>query len=148
MTAAVYTDTVQRPDREVSLIRLYVLRALYAAIAFLMGAQIWPVAFSHQPWADHMHGVGVAMLAGLTLLCLLGIRYPLKMLPLILFEFAWKTVWTFSVAWPLWRAGQLTDPVMIQDAIAVAPAVIVMPLIIPWGYVWKHYIVAPSERWR
>jgi hypothetical protein len=148
MTAALYTAQADHTDREVSVVRLHVMRALYAAIAFLMGAQIWPVVLSHRPWDDHLHGVAVAMLGGLTLLCLLGIRYPLKMLPLILFEFAWKTIWTFSVALPLWQAGQLTDPVMIQDAIAVAPAVIVCPLIIPWGYVWKHYVVAAGERWR
>jgi hypothetical protein len=147
MSTAVYAAD-PRADHEVSLLRLYLLRALYAAIAFLMGAQIWPVILSHPPFEDHMRAAAVALFGGLTVLCLLGIRYPLKMLPLMLFEFAWKTIWTFSVGLPLWRAGQLTHPVMIQDAIAIAPAVIVMPLIIPWPYVWKHYFAAASERWR
>src|ERR1051326_4804728 len=101
MTTAVYPDT-HRADHEVSLLRLYLLRTVYAAIALLMGAQMWPIAFSHGPWADHLHGVAVAMLAGLTLLGRRGVRYPMKMLPLMLFEFAWKLTWTLSVALPLW----------------------------------------------
>lgn len=138
----------RRAPGEVSLLRLYLLRALYAAIAFLMGAQIWPVVFSHRAWEDPMHGVAVAMLAGLTALCLLGVRYPLAMLPLALFELVWKTIWTLAVALPLWRAGQLTDPAMLENLTAIGVGVVICPFVIPWGYVWTHYVRAPGERWR
>jgi hypothetical protein len=148
MTAAHYPASPRAAEREVSLVRLYLLRALYAAIGLLMGAQIWPTVISHRPWGDHMHGVAVAMLAALTLLCLFGIRSPLKMLPLMLFEFAWKLTWTLSVALPLWQAGQLTDPAVLEDLTAVGLGVVICPLVIPWGYVWKHYILAPGDRWR
>jgi hypothetical protein len=148
MTTAIYTDAARRPGQEVSLLRLYLLRAVYAAIGVLMGAQIWPVAVSHRFWEDPMHGVGVAMLAALTLLSLLGVRYPLKMLPLMIFELAWKAVWTLSVALPAWQAGQLGAPGMMENLYAIGAGVIVCPLIIPWGYAWKHYVTAPSERWR
>lgn len=148
MTAALYADAARPADREVSLLRLYLMRALYAAIGLLMGAQIWPTVLSHKAWDDHMHGVGVAFLAALSLLCLLGIRYPLKMLPLMLFELAWKTTWTLSVGLPLWQAGQLNDPAVLEDLYAIGAGVILCPLIIPWGYVWKHYVTAPGDRWR
>jgi hypothetical protein len=26
--------------------------------------------------------------------------------------------------------------------------VILMPIVIPWGYVWRHYVKAPGNRWR
>jgi hypothetical protein len=148
MTTAVLIDTDRRPRAEVSLLRLYLLRALYAAIGFLMGAQIWPVVFSHRAWDDPMHGVGVAMLAALTALCLLGIRYPLQMLPLMLFEFAWKTIWTLAVALPLWRSGQLNDPAMLENLTAIGAGVIICPLVIPWGYVWANYGKRAGDRWR
>lgn len=148
MTTAIYADAAGRGDREVSIVRLHLLRALYAAIGVLMGLQIWPTVISHRTWDDQMHGVAVAMLGALTLLSLLGVRYPLKMLPLALFEFVWKAIWMLSVALPLWRTGQLNDPALMENLTAIGLGVIVCPLIIPWGYVWRHYVAAPGERWR
>jgi hypothetical protein len=26
--------------------------------------------------------------------------------------------------------------------------VILMPLVIPWSYVWRHYVMRPGARWR
>lgn len=37
-----------------------------------------------------MHGVVNSMLLALVLLAVLGLRYPLKMLPLLFWEIAWK----------------------------------------------------------
>jgi len=25
---------------------------------------------------------------------------------------------------------------------------VIFPLVIPWGYVWRHYVKAPGDRWR
>jgi hypothetical protein len=30
----------------------------------------------------------------------------------------------------------------------IAVGVILMPIVIPWGYVWRHYLKAPGDRWR
>src|SRR6202000_804489 len=86
---------------EVSLLRLYVLRAVYLMIAGLMGTQIWPLLFHHRHW-ELMHGVAVCMLAAGTGFSVLGLRYPLKMLPLLFVEMVWKAAWLLSVAYPLW----------------------------------------------
>jgi hypothetical protein len=143
-------ETVQdrEPDtsRGVSRFRLYLLRGGYLLIALAMGSEIWPLVFHHRAWSDVMHGVAVSMLAALTALCLLGVRYPLKMLPLLFFEIAWKTIWLTAMAWPLWATGRM-DAAASQTAFACALGAIYL-LIMPWGYVWRHYVTAPGDRWR
>jgi hypothetical protein len=47
-------------------------------------------------------------LAAISLLALLGIRYPLKMLPLLFFEFLWKAVWVLGWGLPPLFAQQLS----------------------------------------
>ena len=129
----------------VSTLRLYAMRVLYALIAFVMGSSIWPAALHHGQW-DRWHGVGVSMLAALSLMCAIGIRYPLQLLPMLLFEFAWKTIFVLAVALPPWQAGQL-DAATRQTAIECLMGVVICPLVIPWGYVWTNYVKNPGDRW-
>jgi len=135
-----------RTTHETSLLRLYALRGVYLLIAAAMGSQIWPLVFSHRHWNDLMHGVAVSMLAAVTALCLLGLRYPLKMLPLLFVEFAWKTVWVLAMGVPLWQAGQMDANAW--ETMKACLMGVIFPLVIPWGYVWRHYVKAPSDRWR
>jgi hypothetical protein len=130
----------------VPLWRLYALRGTYFLVAALMGSQIWPLVFRHRPW-ELMHGVAIAMLAAVTALALLGLRYPLKMLPLLFVEFAWKSIWLLSVALPIWRSGQAFDADTAETVKACLMGVI-FPLVIPWGYVFKHYVSASGDGWR
>ena len=149
MTTATSPDFIVNSEsrmHEVSLFRLYVLRGTYLLIASAMGLQIWPLVFNHRHWDDLMHGVAVSMLAAITALCLLGLRYPLKMLPLLFVELFWKTVWVLAMGLPLWRAGQM-DANAWDDMTACLMGAIFL-VIIPWGYVWWHYVKAPGDRWR
>ena len=131
---------------EVSLFRLYLLRALYLLIVVGLGAQIWPGVFHHEkPWQP-MEGVVNCMLASFSLLSLLGLRYPLQMLPILLWELLWKLLWLTMVAYPLWSAGTMNDPMR-----AVAEAVlwvVIIPFAIPWPYVFVHYVKKSSDCWR
>jgi len=77
----------------------------------------------------------------------LGIRYPLKMLPVMLFEFLWKAVWVAAIGLPLWRAGKL-DADAVETLKACLTGVILVPLIVPWPYFWANYVKAPGDRWR
>jgi hypothetical protein len=132
---------------EVSTLRLNVLRATYLLIALGMGSQIWPLILRHPADVAHMTGVVRSMLGAITLFAaLLGIRYPLKMLPLLFVEWAWKTIWVLSFGLPLWSAGQL-DAGTAETMQACLFGVILVPLVMPWGYVWTQYVRAPGDRW-
>ena len=129
---------------EVSLVRIYVLRAAYLLLVVGLGALIVPVLFDHEPMA---RGVIPSLLGAVWLLALLGLRYPLQMLPLLMFELAWKTIWLIAFGLPQWSSGQ-QPPTFAEDFKAIALGVILMPIVIPWGYVYRRYVKQQANRWR
>jgi hypothetical protein len=131
---------------EVSLFRLYTLRASYLVLAAGLGVYVWPVVLHHTSELAASDGIHLALLAGLGLTAVLGFRYPVKMLPLLLFELIWKAIYLTAFALPLWSAHQISAAVA-EDIKAVLWVVIFIPLI-PWGYVFRHYVLQPGDRWR
>ena len=103
-------------EDEVSLPRLYVLRATYLLLVVGLGASIVPLLISHAPTA---RGVIPSLLGGVWLLAFIGLKYPLRMLPLLMFEFAWKTIWLLAFGLPQWSAGQV-PPTFAEDFQSIA----------------------------
>ena len=132
---------------ELSTARIYALRATYLLIALGMGVQIWPLIVNHPANVEHMRGVVRAFFGALTLLCLLGVRYPVRMMPLLFFELAWKTIWVVAFGLPLWLTHQL-DADRADTMKACLMGVVLVPLVLPWGFVLRHYVRAPGEPWR
>jgi hypothetical protein len=137
------TVTTERQD-ELSLVRLYILRATYLLLVVGIGAMILPVLISHEPTA---RGVIPSLIGAVGLLALIGLKHPLPMLPLLLFEFAWKTLWLLVFGLPQWSSGQV-PPTFAEDFANILFGVVLMPVVIPWGYVWRRYVKAPGARWR
>jgi hypothetical protein len=136
------------PDREaateVSLVRLYLLRAMYLLLVFGLGALIVPDILSHRTME---RGVIASLLGCVWLLAFLGLRYPLRMLPLLMFELGWKSIWMLAYGLPQWASGQL-PPTFAEDMFNIALGVVLVPLVMPWTYVWRRYAKAPGARWR
>ncbi len=142
------TSVASKPG--VSLLYLYLLRFGYALLAFLMGSAVWPALLHHETWPltlGPFQSVGNSMLAGLALLSVLGLRYPLKMLPLLMFETVWKAIWLIVVALPLWLNHDPIPDAVAQTAQACLMAVI-FPILIPWRYVFATFVLRPGDRWR
>jgi len=135
------------PAPELPLYRLYLLRALYLLIGLVQGSQTWAAIIRHTTQWTFWHGVGMSFLGALTLLSLLGVRYPVRMIPLLIFEFTWKLIWTLAVWLPLWL-GHRVDPDTADNFFSIFLGVILVPLVLPWGYVWKKYVTAPADRWK
>ncbi|MFZ6649399.1 hypothetical protein ACO0LO_26980 [Undibacterium sp. TJN25] len=130
---------------EVSLIRLYLLRGMYLLVVVGLGIVVLPGVIHHDtPWTPS-GGVVQCMLAAFWFLSLLGLRYPLQMLPVLLWELLWKTTWLIVVAAPLWSAGKLDDPsfAMVSDILWV----VIVPFVIPWHYVFSRYVQQRGDRW-
>src|SRR5215469_7652390 len=103
---------------EVSLFRLYILRVFYLVMAVGLGVTIWPVVIHHTNDLTATKGPQLALLAGLGAMAALGLRYPVQMLPLLLFELVWKAIYLVAFALPLWSAHQIT-PAVAEDIKAV-----------------------------
>ena len=131
---------------EVSLFRLYTLRACYLVMSAGLGVYVWPVVIHHTNELAATAGVRLALLAGLGATAALGLRYPVQMLPVLLFELTWKAIYLTAFALPLWSAHQI-NAAMAEDIKAVLMVAIFIPLI-PWRYVFAHYVLKHGDRWK
>ena len=131
---------------EVSTFRLYLLRAGYLLIAVGLVSMIWPGIVNHSDDVPHMNTAVRSLLGGVSVLALLGIRYPLAMLPILFFELIWKMIWVFAFGLPLWLKQRLTGDfsgTMFDCIFGIALVLI----IVPWQYVFRHYIKAAGDSW-
>ncbi len=131
---------------ELTLFRLYTLRLCYLVLAAGLGLVIWPTVIHHSSEVALRSGPRLSLLAGLGTASIFGLRYPVQMIPLLLFELLWKLIYLTAFALPLWFAHQIT-PAAADDIVACVMVVIFIPLI-PWRYVVAHYIADPGNRWR
>ncbi len=131
---------------QVSTFRFYLLRAMYLFIVAGLATYVWPdVLHSPRHWGL-AEGEIDCMLAAFSILCAFGLRYPLQMLPVLLWEITWKTLWLLLVPLPQWRAGHVDDA--IKPALFAISMVALVYLAVPWPYVFTRYVKAAGERWR
>lgn len=128
---------------EVSLLRLYVMRGMYLLNCVLVGSGVcYEFIHREKPW-DQMVGVAFSFFAALAVLSAIGIRYPLGMLPLLFIQLFYKTFWVFMVYLPLRAAGGSAD---LTQGFLIAIALDIV--VIPWNYVFVHWIKQSGDRWR
>ena len=129
--------------QDVSMLRLYVMRFVYLLNFVLLGLDVWPALFSHPGAWDPVKGVAFSFWAALSLLSGLGLRYPLKMVPLLLLQLLYKTLWLVAVALPMWSAVRSIDltRAMVIGVVVDLPG-------IPWSYVLATYVKERGDRWR
>ncbi|HEX3199028.1 MAG TPA: hypothetical protein VHR39_15880 [Propionibacteriaceae bacterium] len=58
----------------------------------------WPLLIQDATSRRVIDGVVTCLLTAMSLLAFLGLRYPIRMLPIPLFEVAWKAIWIAAVA--------------------------------------------------
>jgi hypothetical protein len=125
--------------------RLNALRVGYLVMGVGLAVTKWPLLLDNGTWGLE-EGTVVCMLVAMSVLALLGLRHPTLMLPILVFEVAWKLIWLAVVALPLWSDGRL-DGAVREQAGAVLWVVIVIA-VVPWRHVFVQYVTAPGEPWR
>ncbi len=124
--------------REVSKIRWYAMKGIYLLTFLSLGYQTWEtLLFSNSTW-DPTEGVAYAFWGAYSVLMGIGIRYPLKMLPLLMLQLFYKSVWLLTIGYPSWLNGNL-DAVGQEFVRIFLIAVVLDLLIIPWRYVYRTY---------
>ena len=66
----------------------------------------WQLLFRDAASLPVMDGVVTCLLTAMSLLAFLGLRYPVGMLPILLFEVAWKVIWIAVVGLPQLVSGK------------------------------------------
>ena len=129
-------------------INVHLLRLLYFMMAAFVATGAWRAVIGHEGAWDPVRAVAWCVWVAYPTLAVLGLIHPLRMLPLVLFMIFYKTVWLAAVALPLWRAGTLAGSA--AGAMASDFSWLWIPVIaVPWGYVWRTYVVpagASGER--
>jgi hypothetical protein len=134
-----------RPSGQVSLVQLNLLRVGYLVMGVGLAVIKWPLLIDHDPWGL-AEGTKECLLVAMSVLALLGIRYPLRMLPILLFEVSWKLLWLGVVVLPLWSDNRLEGATRTQAGAVLWVVVIIA--VIPWRQVLAEYVMAPAEPWR
>jgi hypothetical protein len=132
---------------EVSTPRLYVMRMLYLLLVLMLGSDVWPTLIHPTQPLGPLDGVAYSFWAALSTLGLLGIRYPLAMLPVLMLQFLYKAVWLLFIWLPLRSQGQF-PPGASGLVFAISSGLVLDLLVIPWPYVVEHYLRRPGDRWK
>ncbi len=129
---------------EVSILRLYIMRSLYLIDFVLFGLAVWPGILRHGGLGDPLQAVAICFWAALSMLAGLGIRYPVKMLPLLLLQLLYKSIWLIAVALPLWVASHsttyLNQPMLVGSVLDM--------IAIPWLDVFTTYVIKRGDSWK
>ena len=133
--------------REPSKFRLYAMKFVYLFNAAVIGFSAWSELLRQErlitggkPW-DLIYGIAFSLYAAYALLLLLGVRFPLKMLPLLLLQLFYKSIWLIAVGYPLWSTGRL-NPAAIESIRFFSAIVALDLLVIPWPHVFDNYFRA------
>ncbi len=125
-------------------LNIYLMRLLYSLMAVFLSFDAWGYILSHQgPWQPYAAMVW-SVWAAFATLAALGVLQPLRMLPLLLLEIFYKSLWLLLVAYPLWRDGALAGS-PAEGMTDVFLPVIAVIAIVPWRYVLRHYVLGAGQ---
>ncbi len=126
--------------------RLNLMRVGYLVMGLGLAVVKWPIVIGYDRSTPLFEGVVAVLLTAMSLLAFLGLRYPVRLLPILLFESLWKLIWLGVVALPAVVAGDVDEA--MREVIVNCSVVVIVFAVVPWRYVWQRYVTAKGDRWR
>jgi len=121
-------------------INIYLMRLVYLLMATFLAFDVWSYIITNDQAWEPSDAMDWSVWAAFSTLALIGIFRPIELIPILLLEVIYKSVWLILVALPLFRTNGLS--VESTDGMIFPFALVVLPIIaIPWGYVLSTYIL-------
>ncbi|WP_025742100.1 hypothetical protein [Aquimarina pacifica] len=118
--------------------RLHIMRILYFINFISLVSDNWSAIFFPTEQMDTLTGVAISFWASFSLLNFLGIRFPLKLIPVLLLQLLYKTTWIIGTYLPAKNNDLLNENLESFLFICIAGIVLNL-LVIPWRYVYTYY---------
>ena len=118
--------------------RLHIMSVLFFLNFISLAFDNWSAILFPKEQMGILSGVAISFWAGFSLLNLIGVRFPLKMLPLLLLQFLYKSAWILGTYIPAKSSGTVDSSIQEFFWICVAGIVLNL-LVIPWGFVYREY---------
>ena len=127
----------EQPSR----LRLNAMRVVFLLNFCYVGGFVLRAFIGHVgPW-DPIKGVAYSFWGALALLSALGVRAPLLMMPVLLMQFVYKSVWLVAIYLPAGTdGGSGLLPVMLGGAL-------VDTFVSPWPYVVSAFLKRHVSDW-
>ncbi len=127
--------------------RLNIMRIGYLVMGVGLVFTKWPLIIQGTVATMPVFEAVVAvLLTAMSLLAFLGLRYPVAMLPVLMFETAWKLIWLATVGIPNLPVGDMSAQMASVFFSVCFVAIIIV--VTPWDFVWKRFVRAPGDPWR
>jgi hypothetical protein len=139
-SAPTSTESSNQP----SLMQLNLMRVGYLLMGVGLAVVKWPLLAQARELPLY-EGVTLCLLVAMSLLALLGLRHPVRLLPVLLFEIIWKLLWLGIVALPHLMSGDV-DATESQVVVNCSLVVVIIA-VTPWRFVWARYVSARGDRW-
>ncbi len=119
------------------------MRLIYILMFFVLGKDVLSYILSYSGSWDENEAMAWSVWAAFSALALLGIFRTVEMIPILLLEIFYKVLWLILVAYPLWQANELVGSGTEETVFAFA--LVILPIFaVPWGYVFKRYVLGKS----
>jgi len=126
-------------------INIYLLRLLFLLMFLVVGKSAWTHLLTFKGSSSPAEAVAWCVWASYSVLSIIGIIRPLKMLPIVLLEILYKVLWLVLVAYPLWSTNQLIGSP--AEKMTYTFLWVVLPIIaMPWKYAFENYILKPKKK--
>jgi len=115
------------------------MRGLFFLNFISLAFDNWGTILFPDSQMDTLTGVTISFWAGFSLLNLLGVRFPLKFVPILMLQLLYKSAWIIGTYLPAKNSGVLDEDLTSFLWVCVAGIVLNL-LVIPWKFVYHEYL--------